>query len=166
MAKFPNDEHYKALSEKGFGGRTSDDDLWAWHAYTYGWRRIMLQTRDDISPIDVRHEWFNASFAAAAEIYWSQKLRIRAPDLAAAQRVDNSPDEIASMLARSAAARRYIADVVASNVTSLSRHQAQRKVDSDRDRDAIRRVHEDLGVTANESRSPVSDAQEREINAN
>ncbi len=160
MARFPSDEHYAELRGKGYFGRVSDDDQWAWHAYTYGWRRIMLQTRDDLSPIDVPREWFNPSFAAQAEVYWSRKLRIRAPDLAATQRVDNSPDEIASMLARSAAARRYIAEVT-SNVTSISRYQAQRKLDNDRDRDAIRRVHEDLGVTANEARSPVSDDQER-----
>ena len=28
--------HYAELRAKGYAGRASDEDLWAWHAYDYG----------------------------------------------------------------------------------------------------------------------------------
>ncbi len=147
MAQFPSDEHYAELRKKGFDGRRTDEDQWAWHAYSYGWRRIMLQTRDDLLPIDPARVWFNPTFAALAEIYWSRKLRIRAPDIAAAQRIDNSPDEIATMLARSEAARRYI-DGVTSRMAKFQPYRDQARGAADRD--AIRRAHEAMGVSAQE----------------
>jgi hypothetical protein len=71
--RFPSDEHRDELSKKGFKGRTSDQDLFWWHAYDYGWRRVVLQDRQDGSPIDPRRKWFNTDLAAEAEQYWSRK---------------------------------------------------------------------------------------------
>lgn len=95
--RFPSEAHLVELKAKGDDGRRSDDDLWAWHAYDYGWRRVMLNTRDDISPLDPKHEWFNAGLAAKAEIFYCRKLNKPAPDLAArtGHRPAPTADEIA-----------------------------------------------------------------------
>jgi hypothetical protein len=84
-SRFPSEKHFDELKAKGFDGRRSDEDLWAWHAYDYGWRRIILQTRDDNSPIDPGRVWFNVKFAAEAEIFYARKFNKRAPDLGKAR---------------------------------------------------------------------------------
>jgi hypothetical protein len=79
--RFPSEAHYAELRAKGYAGRIGDEDLWAWHAYDYGWRRVMLQTRDDNSPIDPDRAWYDAKFAAEAEIFYARKLNRRAPPI-------------------------------------------------------------------------------------
>jgi hypothetical protein len=65
---FPSQEHYEELKAKGFNGRVSDEDKRAWHAYDYGWRRVMLGRREDISPLDPGRQQFNADLADQAEL--------------------------------------------------------------------------------------------------
>jgi hypothetical protein len=76
---FPSEGHYQELRAKGFEGRIANQDLWAWHAYDYGWRRVILQRRDDNSPIDPDKRWFDASLAAAAEVLYCRKFGKRIP---------------------------------------------------------------------------------------
>jgi hypothetical protein len=74
-ADFPSETHYKWLKEKGFDGRQAEQDLWESHAYDYGWRRIILRTRDDNSPIDPDRRWFDEKLAALAEIFYARKFK-------------------------------------------------------------------------------------------
>jgi len=43
------------------------EDLWRWHAYDYGWRRVMLGDQRRISTLDPEGRWFDAALAADAE---------------------------------------------------------------------------------------------------
>ncbi len=52
----------------------SDEDRWRWHAYDYGWRRVMLDDFTKRSPIDDAGEWFNASGAREAELFFRRKF--------------------------------------------------------------------------------------------
>jgi hypothetical protein len=76
---FPSEGHYQELKAKGFEGRIADEDLWAWHAYDYGWRRVILRCRDDNSPIDPDKRWFDGRLAAEAEVFCCCKFGKRIP---------------------------------------------------------------------------------------
>jgi hypothetical protein len=142
IARFPSEEHYETLKDKGFDGRVIDEDLWAWHAYTYGWRRVMLQTRDDALPIDEGKHWFSAELAAQAEAFYCKKFRKPAPPLESAtqQARERTPEELA-----------YVENCMRKIRANLSAFQHRnRYVMEDDDRDALQRVREELGVTATE----------------
>jgi hypothetical protein len=142
-AAFPSERHYEALKAKGFEGRIDVRDLWHWHAYDYGWRRVMLQTRDDNSPIDPKREWFDASLAAEAEIFYAKKFDRRAPNLSTSK-APPTPEQIAHV---ERCAQQIIANIAA--FADRNRNTfGSAKVDL---RDAIQRTHEALGVTATET---------------
>jgi hypothetical protein len=67
IADFPSAKHWQRLEDKGFNGRVTDEDLWAYHAYDYAWRRVALHSVQDHSPIDPERKWFNAKLVAEAE---------------------------------------------------------------------------------------------------
>jgi len=76
---FPSDEHYEELKSKGSHGRISRRDQLCWHAYDYGWRRVVLQDVHGNSPIDPKRKRFDANLVAAAEKYWSRKYHGSGP---------------------------------------------------------------------------------------
>lgn len=45
------------------------NDRWNWHAYDYGFRRVVWDVYDRSSPLDPLGEWFNAALADAAEAF-------------------------------------------------------------------------------------------------
>jgi hypothetical protein len=142
IARFPSEEHYEDLKSKGFEGHVIDEDLWAWHAYAYGWRRVMLQTRDDALPIDDGKHWFSAELAAQAEAFYSKKFRERAPPLESAtqQGLERTPEELAC-----------VENCMREIRANLARFQHRnRSVMEDDHRGALQRVREELGVTATE----------------
>lgn len=56
----------KAMRDKGYSTFT-DPELWQWHAYDYGWRRVYLKDRNERSPIDEDGAWYDPALATAAE---------------------------------------------------------------------------------------------------
>jgi hypothetical protein len=79
---FPTKEHWESVKKKVSEHLTlTDPEMRAWQNYNYGWRRVMLQTRDDQLPTDPERKWFNAELAARAEIFFSKLFNRRAPDL-------------------------------------------------------------------------------------
>lgn len=77
MGTFPSREHHAALRQRFRQDGTkifSSDDRFHWHAYDYGWRRVMLGDQRHISPIDPTGEWFNEFLANGAEAFWRAKM--------------------------------------------------------------------------------------------
>lgn len=52
----------------------TDDELWRWHAYAYGFRAVALGIREEHSPIDPDGDWYDADLAARAEKFWRYNL--------------------------------------------------------------------------------------------
>jgi hypothetical protein len=52
----------------------AEPDRWHWHAYDYGWRRVMLDEKVDQSPIDRYKRWFEPRLANVAEGFWRRAL--------------------------------------------------------------------------------------------
>ena len=48
----------------------SDTARWHYHAYDYGWRRVVLGQGAPNSPIDPEAKWFNGPLADRAEEMW------------------------------------------------------------------------------------------------
>lgn len=161
---FPSEAHYKLLADLGFAGRVGDA-RWHWHAYDYGWRRVFLANRNEFSPIDPEGVWFIATLADSAEEYYRrtnwrpkprskitpaeeaeargehelaetfrQQDRERAALLARVRSGEANDDEFTALCLRQAAANGAI---------KARRHRA---ASHDRDREAIARVREALGV--------------------
>jgi hypothetical protein len=57
----------------------SEDDRWLWHAYDYGWRRVVLDDVAKTSPIDRDGVWFDAALAYSAETFYRRKFNKPAP---------------------------------------------------------------------------------------
>lgn len=55
----------------------SDEDRYRYHAYNYGWQRVMLGRMEPVEPLDPNGDWFIASMAERAEEYHRQKMRMR-----------------------------------------------------------------------------------------
>lgn len=55
----------RKLRSEGYSGFT-DAELWHWHAYDYGWRRVYLRDEKPISPIDDSGLWYDGTLADAA----------------------------------------------------------------------------------------------------
>jgi hypothetical protein len=87
LPSFPSVEHKRMLKDLAATNRGLDISILTdecrrqWHAYDYGWRRVYLQTRDDISPIDHGRVWFDDNLAAEAEIFWCRVAGKKAPNL-------------------------------------------------------------------------------------
>jgi hypothetical protein len=150
IREFPSDVHYEQQKAKGFDARAGSD-LWQWHAYDYGWRRIMLQTRDDISPIDPQKKWFDPALAASAEIYYARKFKRPAPPLMQnALRQTPTPEEIERV--------ECCAGLALSNIKQFGeRNRRQFRLHGDphvADREALRRYHESLGASSTERQQP------------
>jgi len=149
MAEFPSKDHHAALAERMKAARydltaVGEHDCWAWFAYNYGWRRVVMQTRDDDLAIDPVKTWFNVDLAARAEIFWARKLGKRAPDLSK-ERVEPTPEQIADASRKTRIAVALIAEYVERNRHGFSGRQLVS------DREALRRVREEFGVRAEES---------------
>lgn len=71
VALFPSLEHYqsirKKLRESGYSVFTRDE-LWYYHSYDYGWRRVFLNQPAETSPIDEDGTWFNSLMVDRAEV--------------------------------------------------------------------------------------------------
>lgn len=52
----------------------SEADLWRYHAYAYGFRRVVINNFDRQYPRDELGEWFNHDMAAKAERWYRAKL--------------------------------------------------------------------------------------------
>ncbi len=68
--EFPTGADRQRLSAKinGDGYSTlTDAELWNFHAYDYGWRRVFLSNRVPMSPIDPDGRWFDEAGALEAE---------------------------------------------------------------------------------------------------
>jgi hypothetical protein len=76
-SNFPSDGHRQKLKTKASSSTLDTEDLWYWHAYEYGWRRVMIGG-DDL-PVDPEKRWFNAELAAAAEVFFCRKFNKRPP---------------------------------------------------------------------------------------
>ena len=55
----------------------SIDDLWAWHAYIYAFRRVKLGLFLNTSLVDEQGDWYNPNLIARAERYYREKLGIK-----------------------------------------------------------------------------------------
>jgi hypothetical protein len=49
-------------------------ELWYWHAYTYGFRRVVLGAFEFTSPIDPEGRWYGDDQVRAAERYYRKRL--------------------------------------------------------------------------------------------
>jgi hypothetical protein len=92
--RFPNIEDHQALRQLLLSSM-SDDQSWRWFSYAYGFRRVALQTRDDVLPIDPLKKWFDPDLAAQAEAFWARTMGRRAPPLPEPRRPDPTAEEIA-----------------------------------------------------------------------
>ena len=151
IAGFASAEHRDALVAKlRTDSLVMDEDLWAWHAYNYGWRRVMLQTRDDVLAIDPGRHWYDAALAAEAEIFYCRKFHKQAPPIGKPQqRGERTPEEVAHV-------ERCVQQIIAMMAAFDARNRAVWGPRQD-DRDALRRVREALGVTAT-ILDPIGDA--------
>jgi hypothetical protein len=52
-------------------------ELWQWHAYHYGWRRVYLNNHERTSPVDPDGRWFDPSLAKQAERMFAAEQRPR-----------------------------------------------------------------------------------------
>lgn len=76
MTDFPGDADHRRLHADRIKAKISVASLSAdnrrrYHAYDYGWRRVLLDDRR--SPLDPEGEWFDAVLADQAERYWRIK---------------------------------------------------------------------------------------------
>jgi hypothetical protein len=134
----------------GFNARAlNPDDMYHWHAYGYGWRRIMLQTRDDRSPIDPDKQWYREELAAAAEWFYSRQFNGRPPPplVSDAPRRPRTPGELAHVENCMREIRKNLATFAERNRAAL---EAAKVGELEYERDALRRVREGLGVAATE----------------
>jgi hypothetical protein len=82
---FPSEAHRAHLrarleAAKWFFDRafTDAETRYQWHAYDYGWRRVVLGDRRRLSPIDEGGVWFDARLADEAEAMFRRKFGKRA----------------------------------------------------------------------------------------
>ena len=70
---FPSPTHHAHLRQSARSRRLADDELWHWHAYDYGWRRVMLGDTRQTSPIDPQGSWWDAPLVARATAFWRSR---------------------------------------------------------------------------------------------
>lgn len=81
--RFPSVEQRAALLQKcrtnsspntlKFAVFTNDERAF-WHAYDYGWRRVVLEDYTPTSPIDRDGLWYDGALAYAAELHYRAKF--------------------------------------------------------------------------------------------
>lgn len=91
------------------------EERWFYHAYDYGWRRVVLFDSSDQSHIDPDKLWFDARLAAQAEAMWRKHFRRPAP----MRRAALSPEEIAAVSALGEKARENIRILAAQGRTAM-----------------------------------------------
>lgn len=88
---FPSLEHYqlirKKLRDSGYAAFTRDD-VWYYHAYDYGWRRVFLNQRNEVSPIDEDGQWFNGLMVDRTEQVFQNRKDAGRKAIAAARDAD------------------------------------------------------------------------------
>lgn len=96
FSAFPSKTDLKALRQKfrpsgyessGSTRNLSEDELWRWHAYDYGFRSIILGDKNTRSPIDPTGQWFDK------HLVWSAEGFYRAMVGARSDRTQDSIDE-------------------------------------------------------------------------
>jgi hypothetical protein len=75
MSTFPSLEHRESLQQKFKAGGYSWSALThpersQYHAYDYGWRRVVLDDAKRVSPIDQEGRWFDPYLIGQAEAMW------------------------------------------------------------------------------------------------
>lgn len=91
MGDFPSEENLKALRRIGIVGLHDDVDLWRYHAYQYGFRRVVLRNFDGAYPMDPDGEWLDPYMVDRAEEFWRRKLGKGRQEIFARA---SSPDDI------------------------------------------------------------------------
>lgn len=81
---FPSEGNHNRLrrslmDHKGSMESFTDLECWWWHAYDYGWRRVMLGERNHQSPIDPDGDWCNTLLVDQAEVFWRAKTHRNPP---------------------------------------------------------------------------------------
>lgn len=74
---FPSDADLKALRlrfRQGGSKGLDDVEIWNWHAYVYGLRRVALGIFDEVSPLDPDGEWYARDLAEAAERFYRASM--------------------------------------------------------------------------------------------
>jgi hypothetical protein len=94
LEMFPSMAHREVLRHVPLSTMT-DEQKWHWYAYSYGFKRIYLQTRDDVIAIDPLKLWFDPLMAAEAEVFWARVAGRGAPPLPEPRRPRPTPEEIA-----------------------------------------------------------------------
>ena len=56
----------RKMRQEGYSVFT-DAELWHWHAYDYGWRRVYLRDMNAVSPIDESGAWYDSTLVDAAQ---------------------------------------------------------------------------------------------------
>jgi hypothetical protein len=158
ISRFPSDKHYEELKKKGFDGRAlNTDDMYAWHAYDYGWRRIMLQTREDNSPIDPSKRWYDQAMAAECERFYSRKFYRRPPPLVSEERQQRRPRPPEELAYVENCIRQIRANLSTFAERNRAAMEASKAGELEDERDALRRVREELGVAATEVTANAAD---------
>lgn len=61
-------------AKRGYNHLTTQEK-WFHHAYIYGMRRVLLNSREEKSPVDPDGTWYNSELADEAEEYYRQQYR-------------------------------------------------------------------------------------------
>jgi hypothetical protein len=140
-----------------FTDALTDEEIWFYYAYDYGFHRVKFQTRDDVIGNDLDKRWYNADLAAAAEMYYCRLLGLHPPDIGQAIHREHSDEEIAKVERASRLACRHIAKwadrnkraFAAPKPVSAEAYGVSAKLKAEwQDDDAIRRNAQALGLTA------------------
>lgn len=91
------------------------EERWFYHAYDYGWRRVVLFDSSDQSHIDPDKLWFDARLAAQAEAMWRKHFRRPAP----LRQAPPSSAEVAAVTALASKARANVRDWAAHGRTAM-----------------------------------------------
>ena len=80
VTAFPSNTHLADLRQRLKDGKfqwnvLTESDLWHYHAYDYGFRRVMLNDFSQDYPLDPHGRWFSALLAEAAEDFYRRKLK-------------------------------------------------------------------------------------------
>lgn len=140
---FPSKEHRKALRQPFLktGKKSStinldllaEPDRWLWHAYDYGWRRVMVDDWEESSPIDSDGMWFDLRLANVAEGFWRRVLNKPLP----VKHPPPTADEIADA--------ERLCDEARASLDAWARRN-KRAFAAKRDIDPIKRVRDAMGV--------------------
>ena len=76
---FADHENLRLIVAQGRYFDLTDAQLWNFHSYEYGWRRVFLHSTNNFSPLDPQRQWFDHDSAAMAEAMFRAKVERRFP---------------------------------------------------------------------------------------